>query len=98
MAWARLFRWRIPPPAQLTTFLGRSLGAFVCIISVFAFRVAALPAAQPFFFQLMLLMFLGMIGLHAYGAIRKEQPTTETLETGLWVILLLATLAFYPAG
>ena len=98
MAWARLFRWEIPPPGQLVTFLGRSLGLFICVVAVYAFRVAAIQPAQPFFFELMLWLFVGMIGLHVYGAIKRAQPITETMEIGLWVVLLLVTLAFYPAG
>ncbi|MGD0576434.1 MAG: hypothetical protein ABSB61_13900 [Anaerolineales bacterium] len=97
MAWGRVFRWQIPPPAQLTTFLARSLGVFICVVSGYAFWVATVPAAQPFYFQFMLLLFAGMIVLHVYGAIRKVQPITETIEIALWVVLLLVTLAFYPA-
>lgn len=96
MAWARIFRWEIPPPGQLPIFLGRSLGLFICVVGAYAFRAAAIPAAQPFFFEFMLLLFVGMIVLHVYGAIKRVQPVTETIEIALWVILLLATLAFYP--
>ena len=98
MTWARIFRWEIPPPGQLVTFLGRSLGLFVCVIGLYAVRVAAIPLAQPFFFELMLWLFVGMIGLHVYGAIKRAQPVTETIEIALWVALFLVTLAFYPAG
>lgn len=99
MAWARLFRWQIPPPpSQLVTFLGRSVGLFISVIALYFLRVSAIPRAQPFFFELMLWLFVGMIGLHVYGAIKRVQPVTETLEIGLWVILAMVTLAFYPAG
>ncbi|MCX6027547.1 MAG: hypothetical protein NTY23_15090 [Chloroflexi bacterium] len=98
MSWARLMRWEIPPPGQLVTFLGRSLGLFVSVIAVYAFKVAVTPQAQPFFFQLMLWLFVAMIGLHVYGALKRVQPITETIEIGLWVVLLLVTLAFYPVG
>ncbi|MCL4394818.1 MAG: hypothetical protein M1482_08470 [Chloroflexi bacterium] len=98
MTWARLLRWETPQPRQLVVFLRRSLGVFICVVAVFAFKVAATPQARPFFFELMLWLFAGMIGLHVYGAIKRAQPITETLEIGLWVILLLVTLAFYPAG
>ena len=37
-----------------------------------------------------------MVVLHIYGAIKKIQPITETLEIGLWVGLLFLSLAFYP--
>jgi len=98
MSWARLMRWEIPPPGQLVIFLGRSLGLFICVVGAYAFKAAATPQAQPFFFQLILWLFVGMIGLHVYGAIKRVQPITETIEIGLWVVLLLVTLAFYPAG
>ena len=98
MAWARLFRWEIPPPGQLPVFFGRSLGLFICAVGAYAFRVAAIPPAQPFFFELMLWLFAGMIGLHVYGAVKRAQPITETIEIALWVVLLLVTLTFYPTG
>jgi len=37
-----------------------------------------------------------MGALHAYGAIKKIQPVTETVEIILWVVLFLVTLCFYP--
>ncbi|HLB64129.1 MAG TPA: hypothetical protein VJJ46_04760 [Anaerolineales bacterium] len=97
MAWARLFRWEMPPPGQLVVFLGRSLGLFICVVGAYGIRIAAVPAGQPFFFELMLWLVVAMIGLHAYGAIKRVQPATETIEIGLWAVLLLVTLAFYPA-
>jgi len=30
--------------------------------------------------------------------LERAQPVTETIEIGLWVVLLLVTLAFYPGG
>ena len=54
------------------------------------------PAAMPFFFEIMLWIFAGMILLHVYGAIRKAQPITETLEITVWILLSLVTLGFYP--
>ena len=98
MSWARLMRWEVPPPGNLIVFLGRSLGMFICVIAAYAFKAAATPQAQPFFFELMLWTFAGMIALHVYGAIKKAQPITETLEIGLWVFLVLVTLLFYPAA
>jgi hypothetical protein len=96
MAWARVFRWEIPQSGQLATFLGRSVGVLLAVVGAYAIRVAASPQAQPFFFELMIWLLAAMIALHGYGALRKAQPVTETAEIGLWVILLLVTLAFYP--
>jgi len=96
MVWARIFRWEVPPPGQLVIFLGRSLGLFICVVGAYAIRVAAVPSAQPFYFELMVWILVAMLGLHIYGAIKKAQPITETIEIALWVVLLLVTLAFYP--
>lgn len=96
MRWASLFRWDTSNPGNLVLFLGRSLGVFITVIALYAFKVSQTPSAMPFFFDLMLWTFVGMILLHVYGAIQKIQPVTETIEIGLWVILCLVTLCFYP--
>jgi hypothetical protein len=96
MSWARVFRWEIPQPRNLVIFLGRSLGVFISIVAIFAFKVAHNPTVKPFYFDLMLWIFGGMILLHGYGAIRKTQPMTETIEILLWVVLSLITLCFFP--
>jgi len=96
MSWARLFRWEVPQSQNLATFLGRSVGVFIGIMAVFALKSAQNPSYQPFFFDLMLWIFGAMIVLHVYGAVRKAQPITETLEIFIWVVLTLVTLAFYP--
>jgi len=94
--WARVFRWEVPHPRNLVIFLGRSLGVFISIMAIFAFKVVQTPVAKPFLFELMLWIFGGMFLLHVYGAIRKTQPLTETLEILLWVVLSLITICFYP--
>ena len=96
MQWARLLRWEVPHPQELAAFLGRSLGVFICVIAIFAFKAASNPAVQPFFFELLLWTLIGSLLLHIYGAIRKAQPISETFEILLWILLLIVTLAFYP--
>jgi hypothetical protein len=94
--WARAFRWEVPQPRNLVVFLGRSMGIMISLLAIFAFKVTGIPAAKPFFFDLMLWLFVAMIALHVYGALRRIQPVTETLEIVLWIILFLITLGFYP--
>lgn len=96
LRWARVFRWEVPQPENLAVFLGRSLGIFVSLLAIFAIKVTSEPAAKPFFFDLMLWIIAMMTILHVYGAIRKTQPITETIEIALWVVLFLMTLCFYP--
>jgi hypothetical protein len=97
MQWARAFRWPVTQADNLSVFLARSLGVFICLLAVFAAKVTAAPQAKPFFFELLIWLFGAMIALHVYGAIRKTQPITETIEIALWIVLLLVTLLFYPA-
>jgi hypothetical protein len=96
LRWARVLRWEVPQPENLVVFLGRSMGILISLLAIFAFKVTCTPAAKPFFFDLMLWLFVSMFALHVYGAIRKTQPITETVEILLWVVLFLITLCFYP--
>ena len=97
LRWARVFRWEIPQSTQLATFLGRSLGVFIIVVSVFAYKAANTLAVQPFFMDMMLWTIAGSIVIHVHGAIKKVQPITETIEIIVWFLLLFATLAFYPS-
>lgn len=96
MKWARAFRWDIPASTKLATFLGRSLGVILCVFAAYAIKAAVMPAAQPFVFEMMLWLLVAMLALHVYGALRRMQPITETIEIALWVVLTLTTLAFWP--
>jgi hypothetical protein len=96
MSWARVFHWELPQPQNLTIMLGRSLGVLITILAIFAFKAAQTPEAKPFYFDLMLWTFGGMILIHIYGAMRKTQPLLETLEIILWLFLSAITLCFYP--
>jgi hypothetical protein len=96
LRWARVLRWEVSQTDNLTVFLGRSLGIFISLIAIFAIKATSEPSAKPFFFDLMLWLIAAMTILHAYGAIRKIQPITETVEIALWVVLFLVTLCFYP--
>jgi hypothetical protein len=97
LKWAGVFRWDVSKPGTWGIFMGRSLGVLITVLAIYGIKVSQTPLAMPFYYELMLWTFLGMILLHVYGAIRKTQPITETLEIGLWVILGLVTLCFYPA-
>lgn len=96
MRWAHLFQWDVSQRGNLTLFLARSMGVFISIMALYAFRVSQSAAAMPFYFELMLWVFAGMLLLHVYGAIRKTQPVTETFEIGVWIALIFITILFYP--
>jgi hypothetical protein len=46
----------------------------------------------------MMSCFAVMTAVHVYGAIRKIQPLSETLEIGFWALLLLLAFCFYPVN
>ena len=94
--WARIFCWEIPQQKDLAAFLGRSVGVLICVLAIFATKAANTPAVQRFFVDMLLWITAGSLLIHIYGAIKKAQPVTETIEILVWILLLLATLAFYP--
>ena len=96
LRWAQVFRWDVRQGGDLTVMLGRSLGVLLSLVAVFAIRAAAVSQVKPFFFDMLLWLIAGMGILHAYGAIRRQQPKTETLEIILWVVLFILTICFYP--
>jgi hypothetical protein len=96
LKWARLLGWKLPEQTDLPVYFGRCLGAVICVLSYFAFKSAADPLVRPFFFQLILANFTLMVLVHIYGAVKKIQPISETIEIAYWLALFLVTLLFYP--
>ncbi|MEH6550737.1 MAG: hypothetical protein V7744_12185 [Pseudomonadales bacterium] len=95
--WAKLMAWNIPEDTDLAVYFGRCLGAFILVVELVALRAALTGEGLVFAFEILVLVFSFMLVVHIYGALRKIQPITETLENILWVILLVLTLAFFPA-
>ena len=94
LTWARALGWSIPPgDTSLAVYFGRCLGGVVCVLSGFAVVASERPEVQPFFFQLMVCVLSVNIAIHLYGALRRVQPLSETLEIGAWALLLLGALA-----
>ena len=96
LLWASILRWSLPADEQLTVYFGRSLGAVLCVLSVFALIAAGDPAVQPFFYGIMLAGFAITAAVHVWGAVRRIQPATETAETAAWLGLLVVGLLCYP--
>ncbi len=96
LRWATWLRWELPEQTHLAIYFGRSCGAVATVLAIFGFIAAADPTVQPFFYQLSIAVFAMMTGTHLYGAIRKIQPITETLEIPIWGALLVMALCFYP--
>lgn len=96
LRWARLMRWRIPADTQLTVYFGRCLGLFILILEGLMARAAWSGEGRVWVFEQLAAVFACMVTLHVYGALRREQPWTETAEIGVYSVCLLLTLACFP--
>lgn len=94
--WARLMQWQIPEDTHLVQYFGRCLGVFILIVEWLMWRASFFAEAVPTTFQVLFGVFGGMLLLHTYGAIKKIQPITETLEIGFWLLLLIINTLCYP--
>lgn len=97
LAWARAMRWTIPEHPHLAIYFGRCLGAFILVIEVAMLRSASTGTHFSYAFDLLFVVFSLMFVVHVYGAIKRIQPITETLEIGFWMILFVLNVLFYPA-
>ena len=95
LRWARVLGWRIPEHTHLAVYFGRCLGGVICAIAWFAIMATSNPLLLEFFYQMMLLLFVAMVLVHVYGAVKRIQPVSETIEIIYWAVLIVVTLLFY---
>jgi hypothetical protein len=95
LRWARWFRWRIPVETELAVYFARCLGCLVDAIIFAALRAAPAPAAHTDVFPLVIAALALVLGVHVWGALRRQQPWTETVEIGLYSLLLAVAIAGY---
>lgn len=98
LAWARAMLWRIPADTDLAVYFGRCLGAFILIVELLMLRAVTTGAGLADTFNVLFAVYGLMLVVHVYGAIRRIQPITETLEIGFWALLLVLNTLFYPAA
>ena len=97
LTWARLMLWRIPQETDLAVYFGRCLGAFILIVEFLMLR-GATGEGTAYAFDVLFCVFGLMLVVHIYGAVRRIQPITETLEIGFWALLLVLNTCFYPVS
>ena len=101
LTWARWLRWPIPQASDgrnLSIYFGRCLGAVICVQATVVLVNADDPDIQPALFAILIGGFALMTAVHVWGAVRKIQPLSETVETLAWVGLLVLALLFLPSG
>ena len=98
LAWARRFGWTIPDHTELAVYFGRSLGALAVTINLLTLRAALTGVALVTAFEVTLVVSVLMVVVHVYGALRRVQPVSETIEIGFWAAIALLALACWPVG
>lgn len=100
LTWASWLRWPVPSATDgrdLATYFGRCLGAVISVLAVVVLANADDDGQQGVLFAILIGAFSLMIGVHAWGALRRIQPLSETLEIAVWALLLVLALLFYPS-
>ena len=97
LRWARFMGFKIPSHTDLAVYFGRSVGGLVTAINVMAFRAGRTGEGVETALCLILGIAVMMFFVHLWGAIKKIQPLSETLEIAFWIALGLAALAVWPA-
>ena len=97
IAWARMMGWTIPEHRHLAIYFGRCLGAFILVVEVTMLRSSTTGTSFSYAFDILFVVFSLMFVVHVYGALRRIQPLSETLEIGFWAVLLVLNVLFYPA-
>ena len=94
--WAKMMFWKVPVETDLANYFGRCVGAFILVVEYYIFKAVITGEGLILVFELLTLVYGLMLVLHVYGAIKRIQPITETLEIGLWVMLLGCNYLFIP--
>jgi hypothetical protein len=95
--WARAMRWTIPEHQHLAIYFGRCLGAFILVVEATMLRSVTTGTHFSYAFDVLFVVFALMFVVHVYGALKRIQPITETLEIGFWIMLFILNTLFYPA-
>jgi hypothetical protein len=96
LKWAKRFGWEIPQQTDLAVYFGRCLGSFILIVELLMLHAAVTGTGLVITFQVLLAVSAFMIIVHVWGALLRIQPVSETLEIGMYSVLALLTILFYP--
>ena len=86
LRWARIFQWELPEDTRLAAYFGRCLGAVAVALVFGCLRAARDPANHPLIFEILSLTGALLLLVHIWGAIRRQQPWTETAEIALYAV------------
>ncbi|OFX06184.1 MAG: hypothetical protein A3E78_14865 [Alphaproteobacteria bacterium RIFCSPHIGHO2_12_FULL_63_12] len=98
LRWAKLMGFQIPAHTDLAVYFGRSVGALAAAMNFAAMRAGLSGAGAAEMIGLIIAISAMMVLIHAWGAYKKIQPLSETLEIGFWIAMGLVALAVLPAA
>jgi hypothetical protein len=98
LRWAKLMGFQIPAHTDLAVYFGRSVGALAAATNFLALHAGLSGRAVPDVLLFIVAISVMMVAIHAWGAYKKIQPLSETLEIGFWIAMGLAALAMMPAA
>ena len=88
LRWGAWFQWPIPPGRnELAVYFGRCLGVVALAVLVLLYRAARDPVLQPVALDLVVCIGSLMVAVHIWGALRRMQPWTETVEIGVYAVV-----------
>ncbi len=93
--WARQFRWTMPEHTHLAVYFGRCLGALAVAVVVLCVRAAPHPQEHATVFELLVVAGGLLTAVHVWGAVRRQQPWTETAEIALYGLLTIVAYLIY---
>lgn len=87
LTWAKWFGWKIPEGNKdLTVYFGRCLGAAALSMLFAVAHGIPDPNSHHILFDMVSLVSGLMIIIHVWGAIRRTQPLSETIEIAVWAV------------
>jgi len=95
LRWARILRWEIPRPVSWRRFWADHWVLSSVFLRSTASRLRSCRPPSHFYSNCCCGCWWQCWRCTPTGA-PQEQPITETIEIALWVVLILATLAFMP--
>lgn len=96
LRWAKLMGFQIPAHTDLAVYFGRSVGAVAFAANFLALHAGLSGRAVADTILFVAAIAVAMTAIHIWGAIKKIQPLSETLEIGFWILIFLVALAVLP--
>jgi len=96
LKWARIMGFEIPGHTDLAVYFGRSVGALAAAGNYMAWTAGVTGVGVTTVLGFLIAVAVMMTLIHAWGAYKKIQPLSETLEIAFWIAIGVASVAVWP--